>query len=56
MLYFAIIGAVIVLCLIAVNSIESVGWGRGLAMALQGTVWIWMSGIILSEAIGGTNW
>jgi putative OPT family oligopeptide transporter len=56
MLYFAIVGAVIVLCVIAVNSVESVGWGRGIAMALLGTVWIWMSGIILSEAIGRTNW
>lgn len=25
-------------------------------MALIGTLWIWMSGIILSEAIGRTNW
>jgi uncharacterized oligopeptide transporter (OPT) family protein len=25
-------------------------------MALLGTLWIWMSGIILSEAIGRTNW
>jgi uncharacterized oligopeptide transporter (OPT) family protein len=25
-------------------------------MALMGTLWIWMSGIILSEAIGRTNW
>ncbi|MEX0975885.1 MAG: OPT/YSL family transporter [Woeseia sp.] len=56
MLYFAIVGAVIVLCVIAVNSVESVGWGRGIAMGLLGTVWIWMSGIILSEAIGRTNW
>jgi uncharacterized oligopeptide transporter (OPT) family protein len=25
-------------------------------MALLGTLWIWMAGIILSEAIGRTNW
>ena len=25
-------------------------------MAIFGTLWIWMSGIILSEAIGRTNW
>ena len=25
-------------------------------MAVLGTLWIWMAGIILSEAIGRTNW
>ena len=56
MLYFAIVGAVILLCFMAVSSAESVSLGRGIAMALLGTLWIWMAGIILSEAIGRTNW
>jgi putative OPT family oligopeptide transporter len=56
MLYFAIVGAAIVLAVIAVSSVESVGIVRGIGMALLGTLWIWMSGIILSEAIGRTNW
>ena len=56
MLYFAIVGAVILLSFMAVSSAESVSLGRGLAMALLGTLWIWMAGIILSEAIGRTNW
>ncbi|MEQ9561908.1 MAG: OPT/YSL family transporter [Woeseiaceae bacterium] len=56
LLYFAIAGAVVVLGVIAVTSVESVGLLRGIAMALLGTLWIWMSGIILSEAIGRTNW
>jgi len=56
LLYFAIIGAAVVLGVIAVTSVESVGIVRGIAMALLGTLWIWMSGIILSEAIGRTNW
>jgi putative OPT family oligopeptide transporter len=56
MLYFAIIGAAIVLAIIAITSVESVGIVRGIGMALLGTLWIWMSGIILSEAIGRTNW
>jgi putative OPT family oligopeptide transporter len=29
---------------------------RGLAMAVLGTIWIWMAGVILSECIGRTNW
>ena len=56
LLYFAIGGAVLLLTYMATTSVESVGLGRGIAMALVGTVWIWMSGIILSEAIGRTNW
>ena len=56
MLYFAIIGSVILLCIMAVTSVETVSIGRGMAMALLGTLWIWMAGIILSEAIGRTNW
>ncbi len=56
LLYAAIVGAAIVLSIIAIMSVESVGIVRGIGMALLGTVWIWMSGIILSEAIGRTNW
>ncbi len=56
LLYVAIIGAAIVLAIIAVTSVESVGLLRGIGMAVLGTLWIWMSGIILSEAIGRTNW
>jgi putative OPT family oligopeptide transporter len=56
LLYFAIFGAVILLCIMAVTSVEAVSLGRGIAMALLGTLWIWMAGIILSEAIGRTNW
>jgi putative OPT family oligopeptide transporter len=56
LLYVAVGGAAIVLCLMAVTSAESVGLGRGIGMALLGTLWIWMAGIILSEAIGRTNW
>jgi len=56
MLYAAIVGAVILLCIMSVTTVESVSLGRGIAMALLGTLWIWMAGIILSEAIGRTNW
>jgi putative OPT family oligopeptide transporter len=56
MLYAAIIGAAILLATIAISSVEAVGVVRGIGMALLGTLWIWMSGIILSEAIGRTNW
>jgi putative OPT family oligopeptide transporter len=56
LLYFAVFGAVILLCIMAVTSVETMSIGRGIVMALLGTLWIWMAGIILSEAIGRTNW
>ena len=56
LLYLAVFGAVILLCIMAVSSVSAIGIGGGIAMALLGTLWIWMAGIILSEAIGRTNW
>ncbi len=56
LLYFAVIGATILLCYMAITSVDTMGIGGGIAMAILGTLWIWMAGIILSEAIGRTNW
>ena len=56
LLYVGIIGAVIVLGLVAVSSVEEMSLGRGILMAVLGTIWIWMAGVILSECIGRTNW
>jgi len=56
LLYFAVVGAALLLGFMAIKSTDSVGFGRGIGMALLGTLWIWMAGIILSEAIGRTNW
>ncbi len=56
LLYYAIAGATVLLVVMAVTSVETVGIWRGLGMGILGTLWIWMAGIILSEAIGRTNW
>ena len=56
LLYIAIGGAAILLFVISVMSTAEMGILRGLAMAVLGTVWIWMAGVILSECIGRTNW
>ena len=56
LLYFAIGGSAIVLAVIAVMSTEEMGIGRGIFMAVIGTLWIWIAGVILSECIGRTNW
>lgn len=56
LLYGAIAGAALLLAAMAVMSTEKMGLGRGIVMALVGTLWIWIAGVILSEAIGRTNW
>lgn len=56
LLYFAIGGAAILLAVMAVTSTDKMGLGRGVTMAVVGTLWIWIAGVILSEAIGRTNW
>ena len=56
LLYIAVLGAAVLLSVMAIHSVESIGFARGIGMALLGTLWIWMAGIILSEAIGRTNW
>jgi putative OPT family oligopeptide transporter len=56
LLYFAVGGAIILLAFMAVTAVESMTLLGGIAMAILGTLWVWMAGIILSEAIGRTNW
>ena len=56
LLYVAIVGSAVVLCVIAVLSTEEMGLGRGIFMAVIGTLWVWIAGVILSECIGRTNW
>ena len=50
-LYFGIAAAAIMLSIVAVYSVEGMGIIRGVIMALVGTLWIWMAGVILSECI-----
>jgi len=56
LLYIAIGGAAVLLAVMAILSTEKMGLGRGLLMAVIGTLWVWIAGVILSEAIGRTNW
>ena len=56
MLYFAVGGGFILMLLLANLSVPEMTLARGVAMALLGTLWVWMAGVILSECIGRTNW
>jgi uncharacterized oligopeptide transporter (OPT) family protein len=56
LLYIAVAAAFVALLLIAELSVPEMTVLRGAAMAIMGTLWIWMAGVILSECIGRTNW
>ncbi len=56
LLYMAIAAAFVVLSVIAVLSTDEMGLGRGILMAVLGTLWIWVAGVVLTECIGRTNW
>ena len=57
LLFIGIAGAFVVLFFIAVQArrprLDSCAVGL---MAILGTLWIWVAGVILSECIGRTNW
>jgi len=56
LLYVGIAGATVMLFIVAITSVREMGIVRGAGMALMGTLWIWVAGVILSECIGRTNW
>jgi putative OPT family oligopeptide transporter len=56
LLFIGIIGATVLLLITAVMSVKEMGIVRGATMAIFGTLWIWIAGVILSECIGRTNW
>jgi len=55
-LYAAIGVGVVALIVLAYLSSDHMTWGRALGMALLGTLWIWVAGVIVSESLGRTNW
>ncbi|MFH1716378.1 MAG: OPT/YSL family transporter, partial [Planctomycetota bacterium] len=56
LLYIGVAGATVLLFVISICSVKEMGILRGGLMALLGTVWIWVAGVIMSECIGRTNW
>ena len=56
LLYFAVGGAALALLVIAFLSVDEMGLPRASGMAILGTLWIWVAGVVLSECIGRTNW
>jgi putative OPT family oligopeptide transporter len=56
LLYAAVVGAFVILLVTAILSTAEISFWQGALMALLGTLWIWMAGVVLSECIGRTNW
>ena len=56
LLYSAIVVGAIALVGIAYMSATAMPFWRAALMALLGTLWIWVAGIIVSECVGRTNW
>jgi putative OPT family oligopeptide transporter len=56
LLYLAVLGGFMLMLVISEFSVPEMTLLRGACMAIFGTLWVWMSGVILSECIGRTNW
>jgi len=58
LLYTGVAAGVVALIAICLNSVSDPGmtlW-RAVLMAVLGTVWVWVAGVIVSECLGRTNW
>lgn len=56
LLYSAIATGAIIMIGIAYFSVEQMTLGRAIAMAVLGTVWVWVAGVVVAECVGRTNW
>jgi putative OPT family oligopeptide transporter len=58
LLYLGVGAGVVVLtalCYCSVND-PQMTWWRAATMAVLGTAWVWVAGVIVSECLGRTNW
>ena len=54
---YAMIGVgLLVMILIAFSSVEEMTLARAVTMAVLGTLWVWIAGVVVAECIGRTNW
>lgn len=56
LLYAGVIGGAIVLAIVAKMAVPEMELWRAGLIALLGTLWIWIAGVIVSESLGRTNW
>ena len=56
LLFGAILVGFILLIALAYLSVPNMSIGLAVVMAVLGTVWIWIAGVIVAECVGRTNW
>jgi len=56
LLYYGIAGGIVVLIAICYQSVAEMTLWRAALMAVLGTAWVWVAGVIVSECLGRTNW
>ncbi len=56
LLYAAVVCGAIAMIVIAFLSVSEMTWWRAALMAVLGTLWVWVAGVIVAECIGRTNW
>jgi putative OPT family oligopeptide transporter len=56
LLYYGIAAGVVVLIAICYQSVAEMTLWRAALMAVLGTAWVWVAGVIVSECLGRTNW
>jgi len=56
LLYAGVIFGALALIGLAYASVDGMTLGRAIGMALLGTLWVWVAGVIVSECLGRTNW
>lgn len=56
MLASAVVLGACLLVFLAYKSVVGMQIGTAITMALLGTLWIWIAGVIVAECIGRTNW
>ena len=56
LLYLAVVAGAIALIGISFLSADEMSLSRAILIALLGTAWVWVAGVIVAECIGRTNW
>ncbi len=55
-LIIGVFGGAAILILVTWSSVESISFTTAATMAILGTIWVWIAGVIVSECVGRTNW
>jgi len=55
-LIIGVFGGAAILVFVTWSSVESISFTTAATMAILGTIWVWIAGVIVSECVGRTNW